>query len=104
MSVNQLPEHLAVFVTEVQDNPALVQGASAAVGDRTGNDAVSAAAAYYQSQGYTITTEELLALEASRKSSAGEELSDEELHVIAGGLWEPWETDHRFPHWWLTNS
>lgn len=94
MSVNQLPDHLAAFVAAVQDNPALVEGAKSAVGGLTSSDAAQAAAAYYQAQGYTITAEELLALEASRKSAAGEELNDEELHAIAGGSWG-WQQ-----HWW----
>jgi len=91
MTQQQLPSHLEAFVAGVQNDPALVAGATAAVGELSGSQAAQAAAQYYQSQGYTITTEDLIALEASRKSAAGEELSDEELQVISGGnAWGPW--------------
>ncbi len=85
MTEMQLPQHIAAFIDAVQSDPALVAGATTAVGDRTGTEAAQAAAEYYQSQGYTITSEELFALQAASKSAAGEELSDEELVSISGG-------------------
>ena len=89
MTEHQLPDHIAVFVAAIKDNPALTAGATEAVGDRTGTDAANAAAEYYQSQGYTITAEELLALKAASKSALGEELHEDELASIAGGWVHP---------------
>jgi bacteriocin-like protein len=89
MTHQQLPGHLEAFIDAVQSDPALVAGATAAVGDRTGTEAAQAAAEYYQCQGYTITPEELFALASASKSAAGEELTEEELASISGGWFGP---------------
>ena len=89
MTENQLPDHVAVFIAAIKDNQALIEGATAAVADRTGTEAAQAAAEYYQSHGYTITSEELFALKAASKSAAGEELNDDELASITGGWVHP---------------
>jgi hypothetical protein len=85
MSEAELPAHLTVFLTDLQADPTLVQGAKAAVGELKDAAAVEAAAAYYQSKGYQISVEELTALEIARKQAVGEPLSDHELEAVSGG-------------------
>ena len=85
MSESELPAHLTDFLTDLQADPTLAQGASAAVGELKDAAAVEAAAAYYQSKGYQISVEELAALEIARKQAVGEPLSDHELATVAGG-------------------
>ncbi len=86
MSESELPAHLTDFLTDLQADPTLAQGASAAVGELKDAAAVEAAAAYYQSKGYQISVEELTGLEIARKQAVGEPLDDHELEIIAGGL------------------
>jgi hypothetical protein len=85
VSETELPAHLTSFLTDLQADPTLIQGAKAAVGELEGTAAVEAAAAYYQSKGYQISVEELTALEIARKQAVGEPLSDDELATVAGG-------------------
>jgi len=85
MSETELPAHLTVFLTDLQADPTLAQGASAAVGELKDAAAVEAAAAYYQSKGYQVSVEELAALEIARKQAVGEPLSDHELEAVSGG-------------------
>ena len=89
MNEKQLPEHIATFIQALRDNPSLIAGAGAAVADRAGTEASQAAAEYYQSQGYTITADELLDLIFATNSTAAEELDDAELHQVSGGTWGP---------------
>ena len=86
MSETELPAHLTAFLTDLQADPTLVQGAKAAVGELKNAAAVEAAAAYYQSKGYQISVEELTALEIARKQAVGEALSEHELETVAGGF------------------
>jgi predicted ribosomally synthesized peptide with nif11-like leader len=86
MKENQFPDRVAVFLAAITENPALIEGATAAVGELHGPEAVQATVEFYQSHGHTITTEDLLALKTLRKSASGEELSDEELAAMAGGV------------------
>ena len=89
MSEEQVPEHITTLIQALRDNPSLNAGGRAAVGERTGTEAAQAAAEYYQSQGYTITAEELLDLIFATNSTAAEELDDAELHKVSGGAWGP---------------
>jgi hypothetical protein len=85
MASNELPAHLAKLFADLQSDPALGEGASAAVGDKTGKAAAEAAAAYYHGKGYEISVTELIAIEAARKEATGEPLEDHELEAVAGG-------------------
>ena len=89
MDDQQLPQHITTFLRALQDDPALIDAATAAVGDRTGSDAAQAAATYYQSQGYTISAKELLDLIVAISSTATNELGDAELQEVSGGHWGP---------------
>ena len=85
MSETEMPAHLTAFLTDLQADPTLVQGAKAAVGELKDAAAVEAAAAYYQSKGYQISVEELTGLEIARKQAVGEALSEHELEAVSGG-------------------
>jgi len=86
MSDTELPAHLVAFLTDLQADPTLAQGATTAVGELKDAAAVEAAAAYYQSEGHQISVEELTALEIARKHAVGEPLSDHELEAVSGGV------------------
>jgi hypothetical protein len=85
MSETELPAHLETFLTDLQADPTLIQGAKAAVGELKDAAAIEAAVAYYQSKGYQVSVGELTALEIARKEAVGETLSDYELATVAGG-------------------
>jgi hypothetical protein len=85
MSETELPAHLTTFLNDLEADPTLTQGASAAVGDLKDAAAIEAAAAYFQSKGYQVSVEELTGLEIARKQALGEALSEHELETVAGG-------------------
>jgi len=58
------------------------------VGELVKADDFEAAQKLFKGKGVDITIDEMKALRAKTKQNAGEELSDEELALVAGGYWD----------------
>jgi hypothetical protein len=83
---------LADFANTLGCNTQMARGLAAAIGDRQGDEAAEAAAAYARERGFVVTPEDVAALQATAGDEAGS-LSDDQLDTVAGGYRWPSELD-----------